>query len=78
MQTSLVLSDGQIVIPEEIRQQLGIKNGSKLNAVVVGKHIELYVDNDNQLSTGFAMLKSNKKAVPSDFDVSELLNNDRD
>ncbi len=59
MQTSLVLSDGQIVIPKEIRQQLGIKNGSKLNAVVV------------------AMLKSNKTAVPSDFDVSELLNNDR-
>ena len=78
MQTGLVSSDGQITIPKEMRQQLGIKTGSIVNTVVVGQHIELYLNNESQPEIGFALLKTKKKAIPGDFDVSGLLNNDRD
>jgi len=79
MQSTSVTSKGQITIPKHIRQQLGIRKGSKLEAAVVGNHIELYIDNipPSVTSTGFAMLKSKRTAVPTDFDPASLLNNDR-
>lgn len=79
MQSTSVTSKGQITIPKHIRQQLGIRKGSKLEATIVGNHIELYIDNipSNITSTGFAMLKSKRTAVPTDFDPASLLNNDR-
>ncbi len=39
-----VTSKGQITIPKHTRQQLGIRKGSKLEATIVGNHIELYID----------------------------------
>ncbi len=79
MQTTSVTSKGQITIPKHIRQQLGIRKGSKLEATIVGDHIELYVESTPTTvqSTGFAMLKSNRPAVPTDFDPASLLNDDR-
>ena len=79
MQTTSVTSKGQITIPKQIRQQLGIHRGSKLEATIVGDHIELYVSNipSDIESTGFAMLKSKRTAIPADFDPANLLNNDR-
>ena len=79
MQTTSVTSKGQITIPKQIRQQLGIRRGSKLEATIVGDHIELYVSNipSDIESTGFAMLKSKRTAIPTDFDPANLLNNDR-
>ncbi len=79
MQPTSVTSKGQITIPKHIRQQLGIRKGSKLAASIVGNHIELYISNtpSDITSTGFAMLKSKRTAVPTDFDPASLLNNDR-
>jgi len=79
MQSTSVTSKGQITIPKHIRQQLGIRKGSKLEATIVGEHMELYISNIPSAikSTGFAMLKSNRAAVPTDFDSASLLNNDR-
>jgi len=79
MQPTSVTSKGQITIPKEIRQQLGIRKGSKLKASVVGNHIELYISNipSNITSTGFAMLKSKRTSIPSDYDPASLLNDDR-
>jgi len=79
MQSTSVTSKGQITIPKHIRQQLGICKGSKLEAAIVGNHIELYIDNipSNITSTGFAMLKSKRPAIPTDFDPASLLSNDR-
>ncbi|MCF6202753.1 MAG: AbrB/MazE/SpoVT family DNA-binding domain-containing protein [Methylococcaceae bacterium] len=79
MQPTSVTSKGQITIPKHIRQQLGIRKGSKLEASIVGNHIELYISNtpSDITSTGFAMLKSKRTAVPTDFDPASLLNNDR-
>ena len=79
MQSTSVTSKGQITIPKQIRQQLGIRNGGKLESAIVGKHIELYIENipSDITTTGFAMLKSKRPAVPTDFDSASLLNNDR-
>ena len=79
MQSTSVTSKGQMTIPKNIRQEFGIRKGSKINVAIVGEHIELYVSNviPDIPSTGFAMLKSNCKAVPTDFDPASLLNNDR-
>jgi len=46
---------------------------------VVGDHIELHLSDviHEQSTTGFAMLKSNRTAVPADFDPASLLNHDR-
>ncbi len=79
MQSTSVTSKGQITIPKHIRQQLGIRKGSRLEAAIVGNHIELYINSvpPSVSSTGFAMLKSNRPAVPTDFDPASLLNNDR-
>ena len=71
-----VTSKGQITIPKTIRQQLGIRKGCKIQATVVGDHIELHIGEviHEQPSTGFAMLKSKRTAVPADFDPAGLLN----
>ena len=74
-----VTSKGQITIPKTIRKQLGIRKGCKIQATVVGDHIELHLGEviHEQPTTGFAMLKSNRTAVPADFDPASLLNHDR-
>jgi AbrB family looped-hinge helix DNA binding protein len=74
-----VTSKGQITIPKAIRKQLGIRKGCKIQATLVGDHIELHLSDiiPEQPTTGFAMLKSNRVAVPADFDPASLLNNDR-
>ena len=76
METTSVTSKGQVTIPLKIRQQLGIRKGSKLTFVLSGDHIELRVkETPKQVSdSGFGMLKSRRKAVPADFDVASLLN----
>ena len=76
METTSVTSKGQVTIPLKIRQQLGIRKGSKLTFVLSGDYIELRVkETPKQVSdSGFGMLKSRRKAVPADFDVASLLN----
>lgn len=74
MEITSVTSKGQVTIPLKIRQQLGIRKGSKLAFVLSGDHIELRVkEAPKQVSgSGFGMLKSRRKAVPADFDVADL------
>ncbi|MCX7088439.1 MAG: AbrB/MazE/SpoVT family DNA-binding domain-containing protein [Methylococcales bacterium] len=76
MQITSVTSKGQITIPKTIRKQLGIHKGCKIEATLVGDHIELHVSNTStdSPSIGFAMLKSRRTAVPADFDPASLLN----
>lgn len=42
MQTLNILNKGQVVIPIEFRQRLGIKPGSKVEIRDAGDHLELY------------------------------------
>ncbi len=75
MEITSVTSKGQVTIPKFVRQQLGIRQGSRVEFSLVGDHIELRVKNtpsDIPVS-GFGLLKSKKPAVPADFDPASLL-----
>ncbi|MCU7836227.1 MAG: AbrB/MazE/SpoVT family DNA-binding domain-containing protein [gamma proteobacterium symbiont of Taylorina sp.] len=78
MLATSVTSKGQITIPKQIRQKLGISKGSKFEAAIVGDHIELYPTTTihDVSESGFALLTSNRSAVPTDFDPATLLSND--
>lgn len=74
-----VTSKGQVTIPKSIRQQLGIRKGSKISFEVINDHIELKVKSTptEVPSTGFGMLKTQRSAVPADFDPASLLKKDK-
>lgn len=77
MQTTLVTSKGHRQ-SQTIREALGIQKGSEIKATIVGDHIELHIIHTPFTPpTGFAMLKSKRTAVPTDFDPASLLNDDR-
>jgi len=74
MESVSVTSKGQVTIPKEIRQKLGIRAGSRVAMRLVGDHAELVVVSQpvEVESGGFGMLRSRRKSVPVDFDVAEL------
>ncbi len=75
MDVTSVTSKGQVTIPKEIRQQLGIRAGSQIEFVLVGDHVELRVRSTPREvpESGFGMLKTRRAAVPADFDPATLL-----
>ena len=75
MATTSVTSKGQVTIPKEVRQQLGIRQGSRIEFKLVGDHIEMRVHSSPVAvpNSGFGMLKSRRAAVPADFDPASLL-----
>lgn len=75
METTSVTSKGQVTIPLKIRQQLGIRKGSKVTFEYVGDHIEMRIKTTPTpvAESGYGMLKSRRKAVPADFDPATLL-----
>ncbi len=75
MVVTSVNSKGQVTIPKEVRQRLGIRQGSRVAFMVVGDRVELRVQNQppvEPVSSGFGMLKSRRKAVPVDVDPARL------
>ncbi len=75
METTSVTSKGQVTIPKAVRQQLGIRQGSRVEFEMVGDHIEMRVRSSpaNVPTSGFGLLRSRKRAVPADFDPATLL-----
>ena len=75
MQSTSVTSKGQVTIPKPIRQQLGIRKGSKIVFKIVNDHIELKVQSTPvQISSeGFGMLKTRHTAAPADLDPATLI-----
>ncbi|MEN9433747.1 MAG: hypothetical protein RLZZ422_1336 [Pseudomonadota bacterium] len=73
--TTSVTSKGQVTIPLHIRQQLGIKAGSKVEFIWVNDRVELRVKSTpcTIATSSFGMVKSKRKAVPVDFDPASLL-----
>ena len=69
-----VTSKGQVTIPRSVRQQLGIRQGSKVEFALVGDHIEVRVKSTPTEipASGFGLLTSTRPAVPADFDPAEL------
>lgn len=75
MEITSVTSKGQVTIPKEVRQQLGIRQGTRVQFELVGDHVELRVKSSpaGTSDSGFGMLKSRRAAVPADFDPAMLL-----
>jgi len=75
MGSTSVTSKGQVTIPRPLRQQLGLRQGSKVEFVLVGDHAEMRVVRASMPlpRSGFGMLKSQRKPVPADFDPATLL-----
>ena len=75
MDATSVTSKGQVTIPKELRQQLGIRQGSRIEFMLVGDHLEMRVKSSPAATpgSGFGMLKSRRAAVPADFDAAVLL-----
>jgi AbrB family looped-hinge helix DNA binding protein len=74
MKVASVSRKGQITIPKELRQELGIRQGSRMEFMRVGDHLEMRVRSSptGVPGTGFGMLKTRRKTVPADFDPAAL------
>ncbi len=77
MQATSVTSKGQVTIPIEVRQRLGIRQGSKIEFCVVGDHVEMRLSHGHAPArpeqSGYGLLKSRKAAVPAGFDAASLI-----
>ncbi|MET0963230.1 MAG: AbrB/MazE/SpoVT family DNA-binding domain-containing protein [Noviherbaspirillum sp.] len=75
MESTTVTSKGQVTIPKQLRQQMGIRAGSRIEFIVVGERVEMRVAAAPAAveASGFGMLKSRRAAVPADFRPASLL-----
>ncbi len=75
MDVTSVTSKGQVTIPKEVRQELGIRQGSRIEFALVGDHAEMRVKSSptGVPDSGFGMLKSRRASVPADFDPASVL-----
>jgi AbrB family looped-hinge helix DNA binding protein len=75
MESTTMTSKGQVTIPKSVRQQLGLRQGTRVAFVVEGDHAVLRpaVPERSAPKSGFGMIKVAGPAVPPDFDVASLL-----
>ena len=75
MVTTSVTNKGQVTIPKPLRQQLGLRQGSKVEFVLRGDHVEMRIVSKpaDVTAGGFGMLKSKRVAVAANFDPAGLL-----
>ncbi len=75
MEATSVTSKGQVTIPKELRQQLGIRQGSRIEFALVDDHVEMRVQGAPAAAarSGFGMLKSRRATVAPDFDAASLV-----
>ena len=79
MDSTSVTSKGQVTIPKPLRQRLGLRQGSKVEFVLVGDHVEMHIVSipADLPASGFGMLKSKRAAVPAEFDPASLQARDK-
>jgi AbrB family looped-hinge helix DNA binding protein len=75
MDATSVTSKGQVTIPKALRQRLGIRQGSRIEFLLVDDHVEMRVHSTpaEQGASGFGLLKSRRPAVPADLDPASLV-----
>ena len=68
-------SKGQVTIPKAVRQQLGLRRGSRVSFAVVGDHIEVraWRPPHPMPTSGFGLLQSSQPPLPVAFDPATLL-----
>jgi AbrB family looped-hinge helix DNA binding protein len=75
VETTTMTSKGQVTIPKAVRQQLGLKQGTRVVFAVEGDHAVLRPAMPARATptSGFGLVKITGPAVPPDFDVASLL-----
>lgn len=75
MDVSTVTRKGQVTIPHDLRQRLGIRQGSTVEFSLADDHVVMRVVHSpaSAPTSGFGMLKSKRAAVPADFDPATLM-----
>jgi AbrB family looped-hinge helix DNA binding protein len=75
MEATAVTSKGQVTIPKGLRQQLGIRQGTRIEFSLANGHARMRVKSSpsSQAGSGFGLLKSSRKTVAADFDPATLL-----
>ena len=75
MEATSVTSKGQVTIPKELRQRLGIRQGSKIEFALVGNDVVMRVRSSPaaEPTSGFGLLRSRRAAVPADLDPASLV-----
>jgi antitoxin PrlF len=75
MEGTSVTSKGQVTIPKELRQRLGIRQGSTIEFVVVGNDVVMRVRSSpaGEPTRGFGPLKSRRAVVPAGLDPASLV-----
>lgn len=68
MEVTLVTSKRRVTIPKELRQQLGIRKGSRIDFSLVGDQAKVRVGSSppSETGSGFGTLKSRPAAVRTD------------
>ncbi|MFT3800213.1 MAG: AbrB/MazE/SpoVT family DNA-binding domain-containing protein [Burkholderiaceae bacterium] len=71
---SSVTSKDRVTIPKALRQQLGIRQGSRIEFRMVGDRVEMRVcvSRVDKAGSGFGMLESKRPSVPADFDPAQV------
>jgi antitoxin PrlF len=74
MEATSVTSKGQVTIPKELRQRLGIRQGSRIEFSLVDDHVVMRVRSSPawESTSGFGLLKSRRTAMPADLDPASL------
>lgn len=80
MQTVTVSEQGQVIIPLDIRKQLGITPGCQLNVILEGSGLRLEVNRRIQATRpedgyGLLVCKAPGERHLAEFDVVEAINN---
>ena len=75
MAVSSVTSRGQVTIPKKLRQRLGIRQGSKMEFLLVGTDVIMRVQSSPaaERARGFGLLKTRRAPVPADLDPASLV-----
>lgn len=75
MEAISVTSKGQVTIPKDVRQRLGIRQGSKVEFLVVGDDVVMRVRSSPPVESvsSFGLVKSRREAVPADLDPAALI-----
>jgi AbrB family looped-hinge helix DNA binding protein len=79
LQTFTVSPKGQVVIPSDIRERLGISPGSKVSVMAEGNRVVISLERrraSSEVMAGFGMLKaktSAKRKSLLDVDVADLM-----
>jgi AbrB family looped-hinge helix DNA binding protein len=75
--STVVNSDGTIIIPEEIREAFGIQEGARVECIMNGLRLEMRVLGTrlpipkSKPVSGYGMIKSNQPSVPADLNIGD-------